>query len=224
MTLEENFRTWGIESIRSLVSNEDYEPGWFDFKEIMSGPSAIVDSNRKVACAMANTNGGYLIFGVKDKKNRKPGDDSIVGLILTKGPDLRREFGHQVQLLRPGIHFDSSPKAIPIDNSGTHGVFVVQVPISPLRPHQWDGIFWKRGDGGHCMPMDVYEVRDQMLYTADKFQKLTLLRIELAQLNNVAVKMGDGDETRSSFRFATGAINHNTSRIDGLTKNPPIGR
>src|SRR5262249_33823075 len=84
-------------------------------------------------------------------------------------------------------------------------VLVVSIPTSSLRPHidAPEGKFWVRGEGGSARPMGFFEVRDQMLYTAGRLQKVTLLRLELASIMRI-LGLLYAPETRSA-RFDTSA-------------------
>jgi hypothetical protein len=207
MDLPRELALWDLAFVRRLVDSADYEPGWFDFKAVMTGPGSIVDSVRRVACAMANTDGGFLVFGVKDRAARKADEDPLVGLPISAKADLRKEFGDLAQAIRRPIRFDCSPKAIPVESDGSRGLFIVQIPRSLMSPHEVDGKFWRRGDQGACKAMEFYEVRDQMMVTEERFSKLTLLRIQLAQLQSLCNTIARADLRTCSFRFETGAIN-----------------
>ncbi len=105
--------------------------------------------------------------------------ERIVGIPL--GGDLNKEFGEKMQGIQPEPHFESSPRPIPLPTDPYRGIFVVRVPLSPRRPHlvRRTGAFYKRSDGGSAVKMDIYEVRDQMIGTEERWRKLRLLRLEL---------------------------------------------
>jgi hypothetical protein len=204
--LPKDLGSWDLTFVRNLVAAADYEPGWFDFKAVMTGPGPIAESVRKVACAMANTDGGFLVFGVKDRAARKLDEDPVIGLPIGPQIDLRKEFGDLVQLVRRPIRFECSPKAIPVDDTVSRGVFVVEIPRSPLSPHELEGKFWRRGDQGACKPMEFYEVRDLMMATEERFSKLTLLRIRLGQLESLSNMIARADLRTCSYRYEIGSI------------------
>ena len=207
MALPIKLSDWTLDHIRRAA--DEFEPGWFDFKEVFKSPDPKHnDRIREAACAMANTDGGFLIFGVVDRKNRKPGGEVVPGVPVAGLGDLRKEFGDLVQDIKRGLGFDTPPKPVTVDSGGTRGVFVVHVPRSPLRPHQFNGRFPKRGDGGSCVDMDFYEVREQMLNTEERLSKLTLLRIQLDQLRAVSQQISQIKRIPSvwTLRFDTGAI------------------
>jgi len=143
---------------------------------------------------MANANGGFLIFGVVDRALQVANiDDRIVGIPL--GSDLHKEFGEKLKSLEPEVHFESSPQAIELPQDRKRGVFVVRIPISPLRPHMitGEGVFYRRAAGGFTESMGVYEVRDLMLLTQERLRKATLLRLELGQYREQIKIMKDMD-------------------------------
>jgi predicted HTH transcriptional regulator len=106
---------WTCETIRDLVLRQDYEPHWFDFKEVIRPTSDANNYNariRRSVCAMANCEGGYLIFGVKDRAVLAgTPSDRIVGIPVTT--DAPREIAAKLGQLRPAVAFRASPKALP---------------------------------------------------------------------------------------------------------------
>jgi predicted HTH transcriptional regulator len=165
--LPSNLDQWNLKTITQLVKEHSYEPGQFDFKEVLNSAERTNRNNwnamlAKAAGSMANADGGYLIFGVADSKTETESpEDRMVGIPM-RG-DHRKEFGGKVEVAQPAIHFDSVPIPIPLEADGSHGIFVVQVPLSARRPHmiREQGAFYTRGDGGSTRAMDFYEIRDQ---------------------------------------------------------------
>ncbi len=64
------------------------------------------------------------------------------------------------------------------------GIFIFHIPLSPLRPHMFNGTFYK-ADTGSTEPMNWHEVRDQMLYTEGRLQQVRLLRLKIAQIKKL---------------------------------------
>jgi hypothetical protein len=172
---------WTLDTIKILVRHHAYEPGRFDFKETLNSKGD-PEWNAKIAkavCSMANSDGGFLIFGVRD---RLASDAArIVG--IPTGQDHAKEFGQKIAKIQPEIHFESVPRPIQLQGTAELGVFVVHIPLSARRPHmvRTKGVFYIRGDGGSARGMDYYEVRDQMLRTEELAQQVSLVRIKLAQ-------------------------------------------
>jgi hypothetical protein len=179
---------WTYETVLDVVRTTEYEPGSFDFKEVLNASRGGPDhaaSIRRAACGLANTAGGHIVFGVTDRARKGENQESrIVGIPL--GGDLGKEFADKVKMVRPPLAFVPGRAPIGLPHDPARGIFVVQVPLSPSRPHEFDGTFPRRTDGGSAEPMSAYEVRDQMLYTEDRLRKLRLLRLELLSHERLA--------------------------------------
>jgi hypothetical protein len=190
----------------------EFEAGRFDFKEVLSptretGRDTHLLSIARTACSFANTAGGLMLFGVKDPGRHRGvlPDDLIVGV---PPGDLRKELGDRLQHIQPEIQFDTVPRGIELPGNAQRVVFVASILLSPRRPHMYQGVFYRRGDGGKAEWMSVYEVREQMLNTEERLRKVTLLRLEILQLMVLAEELErmKGDVFRSAARFDTGAI------------------
>jgi hypothetical protein len=192
---------WTYETVVNLIKTRDFEDDTFDFKAVLNPTSENNeykknhrDSIRRTVCSMANTCGGFIIFGIKDQKNTTGGtnslEDRICGVPL--GGELLKDFGEKIAVLQPNVHFESIPQAISIPDNQGKGVFVVYIPQSQRRPHMvffeggGGGIYYRRGEHGAAEPMTHNEVRDQMMYTEDRIKKVTLLRLELMQYIEIA--------------------------------------
>lgn len=188
MNLDPVLANWTYETVLELIRHHDFEPGTFDFKEVlvpsakqpMKSQDTHVLAIRKTACSMANSAGGFILFGVQDRANAHAGATPEERLLGIPDGDLRRLFGDLAQQIRPNIQFDCSPRLIPLPGTRKCGIFVVSIPKSPVRPHELGGIFYKRTEGGQAIAMDVGEVREQMLNTEERLRKLELLRTELS--------------------------------------------
>jgi hypothetical protein len=203
---------WTWETMVTLVKKHEFEPGIYDYKDVLHPTGDQKhrdehnDSIRRTACSMANTSGGFILFGVKDRRKRVDTLEKRIIGIPVQG-DLRKEFGDKVGDLQPEIYFDTALFRHPDD--GNKGVFVVSIPLSPRRPHMVSaiGAYYKRGDGGSARHMDHYEVREQMLYTEERLQRVMLFRLEIAQyLELIQMLPSDGYEViRTFYRFDTSA-------------------
>jgi len=189
MSTPGDLKDWTYETIVFIVSNHDSEPAWFDFKAVLnpkgSGDSDHVASIRRTACSMANGDGGYILFGIKDLRVQvNSPEDRIVG--IPHNSELRKELGEKLSAIQRAVYFDA--KAISLPNDSAKCVLVAHVPTSELRPHMdtSTGAFYIRGQGGSAATMDFTQVRDQMLYTEGRLRKVMLLRMELATILEVA--------------------------------------
>jgi hypothetical protein len=183
---------WNYSTVERLVQLHEFEPGQFDYKEVLNrtrgpGSDELLNSIRKTACSMANTDGGFILFGIQDRRvSAADPRDRIIGIPL--GGDLRSQFGHKIADIQPDVFFEASPSPIPLPGQTDRGVFVVWIPPSPKRPHMVtsSGIFFRRGAGGSAEIMTAGEVRDQVVYSEERQRKLVLLRIHLAQFEKIA--------------------------------------
>jgi hypothetical protein len=171
-----------------VVNQHEKEPGGFDYKEVLNASrdekGKYAESIRHTVCSMANADGGYILFGVKERKAGEVFDspiDRIVG--IPAGDDLHKHLGEKLKKIerRP---VDHAGHLVRIPNKPALCVYVVSVPRSNLRPHidTSDGRFLARDLGGFAAPMGFMQVRDMMLYTEGRMQRVTLLRIELAAI------------------------------------------
>src|SRR5258708_4467058 len=187
MNFSADINQWDYNTINRLVTQHDAEPGLYDFKEVLSGTGPHVNkeklnnSMRKAVCALANADGGYIIFGVKDPKNHPhlTAEERIVG--IPKSSEYLKEFGDKISRIQRNVPCIYPDRLIDLPGNDTHGIFVVHVPLSPLRPHMIEGTFYTRVSTGSAEPMNWHEVRDQMLYTEGRLQKVRLLRLKIAQ-------------------------------------------
>jgi hypothetical protein len=213
MELPQQLDDWTFETIVEIVRTAAFEPGRFDFKEVLRPEREEEKHFNEKICrtvgSMANSEEGYVLFGVKDRAQPvATSEDRIVGIPLHA--ELRKEFGDKLSMLRPEVSWDAIPAPLPLPHDGTRGVFVVRIPLSQRRPHMlWPtGVFYRRGDGGAAVIMDVYEVRDQMLLTEERLRKVTLLRLELAQYRQLVARLTalNLDVAESPLRFDSGAF------------------
>ena len=215
MQLEPDLDKWDYGRVVDLVRHHDYEPERFDFKEVLVPLKAQPDKSReahnqsirKAACAMGNSLGGFLIFGVIDRENAPKDatpENRVVGI---PDADSLRQFGNLLSVVTPNLEFAYTRSAIPIPGRKGQGVFVVRIDRSPRRPHEIGGVFYKRGRGGSCEPMDANEVREQMLNTESLLRKLDLLRTELLFLKRTLSDLRDeGDQNLHVLRFDVSGV------------------
>jgi hypothetical protein len=113
--------------------------------------SRLNDSIRKTACSMANTDGGYILFGILDQKQSGNTTEERIKGIPCSG-DMLKEFGDKLLGVQPEIHFTASSTPIRLPETPDQGIFVVHIPRSPRRPHmdETSHIFYRRGHGGAC--------------------------------------------------------------------------
>jgi hypothetical protein len=152
-----------------------------------------------VACAFANTYGGFLIIGVSERNGHH---FTIEGIDPDK--ELLGKFIDKVRCT-PSIAVE---QPIPIHIPGTSKfVYIFEVRRSSRRPHipisETERVFWKR-EGSSCKQMSLEEIRDQFLQYEEKREKLQLMLIDLHnKLTSVGhqASLIEGSYTGEIFSF-----------------------
>ncbi len=121
--LPTHLKDWTYETVEHLVQTHDFEPDVFDYKDVLNPTTESSseykekhrDSIRRTVCSMANTSGGFIIFGVKDRQNTKETDtiaDRIIG--IPPSGELLKDFGSKIAVLQPDVHCEPIPQAIDV--------------------------------------------------------------------------------------------------------------
>ncbi len=223
MDVSAGMNQWDYHEITRLMAQRDTEPGFYDFKEVLhplfGNEKSKKDHNesiRKTACSMANADGGYLIFGVKDAKKHPDLtiEQRIVG--IPKSSEYLKEFGDKIARIQRKLPCVYPDRLIEIPGNDTHGIFVVHIPLSPLRPHMSDGFFYTRLRTGSAALMNWHEVRDQMLYTEGRLQKVRLLRLKIAQIKMLWEMQFGGRNVHDWERELAQHLQYETGEFEAL--------
>ncbi len=202
--LDRPLDSWDFDFVVELVEKFEFEPGIFDFKDAMvgTGDQAYKDrlnaSVAKAACGMANALGGFLIFGVKDRKHSDGLTAAARCTGIPKRGDLRKELSDRFGRIEPDIHFETT-NCIGIPEEDDRCLFAAHIPRSPRRPHMADFVFYVRGAGGTSEPMTVYQVRDQVLETSGRFSRAASLLHEIALWRSLSGRMGNWRNVKLRF-------------------------
>ena len=188
---------WTLDIIAGLVQKRVFESETFDFKEMLPYSKDLRAKTRlrKLCAALANSEGGFIVFGVSDKGSSS--SDRLVG--IEAGLDFPEHFGNLARQCTPSVFWDFRNPPISLPNGRL--IHVVQIPKSWNAPHAvGDGdngwYFEKRTNKGN-EPMSIEEVRAGFLGYYEKRLKLQLLRSELKTLYELA---GDGYIVDPSLR------------------------
>ena len=98
---------WDFNIIKELVEKNYSETELFDFKLDLQS----VKKQEKIVCAFANTNGGFLIFGIGDKKET----DRIIGIDPKR--DFQTHFYDSIRMIEPSVYFKFKQPPIQIPDS-----------------------------------------------------------------------------------------------------------
>jgi hypothetical protein len=160
---------WTHETVLALTAIGRCEGERHDFKFQLPDAGTLT----KIACALANSQGGFVVVGVKDRS----GHFFVEG--IQPDGEMAKKFADKIRSV-PSIDF-SEPRMLSIPAS-TNVLYVFHIPQSPTRPHipqaTEQRFFWKRTPGG-CEIMNYEEIQEQFLRYEERRDKLKLLLIEL---------------------------------------------
>ena len=168
---------WNYHLVERLVKDGFFETDRFDLKEDIPHKKDKNDKERleKSVCAFANTEGGFLVFGIKDDRSLSH-KDRIVGIDSNR--DFPREFGDKIANIEPHLYYEFRNPAISVPVA-SNIVHIVKIDQSPERPH-WTGkreLYFRTNKGNELM--SYQQVKDSFLGEEQRRQKLRLLFIEL---------------------------------------------
>lgn len=181
MGIPQQLDQWNYEIVKDYVEKGYLETNYFEFKSAIKNKNPTENTGIiETACAFANTEGGFIIFGIDDIRitNR----DRIVGV---RNSDLAKEFGDRIKGVNPTIDFDFSNPPIKIPAS-EKVIFIVHVKKSNLRPHiKVDvGKFYYRTNEGNKQ-MDYEQIKQGFLRYEERLHQMSLLYLEL--LTNLTI-------------------------------------
>jgi predicted HTH transcriptional regulator len=178
---------WSLDVVRDLLAKGYQEGDRFDFKEMLPRDDVGRLRLSKTCCAFANSQGGYLVFGVVDAKGSV--EQRLVGVDPTI--DFPGQFGDYPRRCVPSVEW--APKNPPVQLSNGRVLPIVHVPPSPSAPHavreQSGAWFFAKRTAQGNQPMTIEEVRAEFLGFYEKRVKLQLLRTELERMQHKAGQM-----------------------------------
>lgn len=148
--------------IDALIADEVVEGKQLDYKEKLPGETpkektAFVED----VCSLANASGGYIIYGLRDKrdsKGKKTGTPEYLGLGKINVDEQKLRLEHiilnGVEPRIPGIRLKS------IEGFNNGPVILIKIPKSWSPPHmvKHNNRFYSRTSSGKY-PLDVHEIR-----------------------------------------------------------------
>jgi predicted HTH transcriptional regulator len=169
---------WTLPIIEALARAGVIENDRFDLKADLQA----ADHQRKTVAAFANSEGGFLVFGVTN-------DRRVVGV---RNPELVRDFGGKLRdNLSPSVEFRFAerPHTLPSGNL----VYVAHVSKSTRGPHAvYVNNAWallRRTAAGNNDPMTYEEIRAAFTDARRRLRELAWLKAEVERLRVLAEKM-----------------------------------
>lgn len=181
------------------------EKQYFDFKE------NILEKEKlgKAIAGFANAGGGWLIFGIKENKNKF----SIEGIPKTKGKQKISEWLSQniATEVNPFPNYEiADPISIPSDNEKC--IVVIYIPESSNKPHICtNGVFFLR-KGENTVPASLFEIRDMF----------ELSRRHQNDFDFFLHKRNLLDETLFTFGKNVNSENLKNNFSDNFSQNPKL--
>jgi hypothetical protein len=122
----------GEEDIQTLIDNKERESSILEYKQEVSGTDHEKKEISKDISAMANTEGGYLVIGIKEIDGQA---NAITGTPKTIGRQPVEVWIENVLItnVRPKIAI--TPKVITLASIPDRVLVVIHIPQSPKRPH-----------------------------------------------------------------------------------------
>ncbi len=215
MAIPQQLDEWNYDIIQDYVEKGYLETNTFEFKASIksSNPTdnmGIVETT----CAFANTEGGFIIFGVEDI--RKSDKDRIIGV---RNSDLAKEFGDRISGINPTVDFDFSNPPIKIPGKDTV-IFITQIKKSDLRPHiKVDvGKFFFRTNKGNKQ-MSYEQIKQEFLNYEERLNQINLLYIELLSNLTIAENLEEDtseETTPTDIGFRTPMYQFDTTVISSI--------
>jgi Putative DNA-binding domain len=201
---------WSYGRIKELVDNNINESRTHDFKFIL--PNSI--ELTKDCCAFANTDGGFMVFGVREKGHHF----DIVGIDNDK--EFANKFGQKINAL-PNNPVFVLGDFIPVPDS-EKVLVVVHIPKSYYRPHipsqKELRIFWKRTNAGNEQ-MAYEEIRESFRRVLTKQSEDEIGEVEfrilfLLYMLHYSGQPGHPQQTHHVIK-ETGLTNYDTQFVKG---------
>lgn len=174
MGTPENLADWTVDAIRGLLESGYMESDRFDFKEHIVGkdPQGKVRL-RATACALANTHGGFLVFGVRDKGAPQ---ERLVGL----GPDEEHATRLADVLAPVEPSLIAIPQNPPLKLQSGNVILVVEIPKHRFGPH-WDPHqrkYYHRAHGKN-VEMTREEIRMAFVQQEERIRRIHMVYLSL---------------------------------------------
>lgn len=194
---------WKLGTIVNLLHEGYDEDVHLEFKSELNDSSERIP---KTACAFSNTEGGFLVIGVdNDKTNDLKIMERITGIDNTD--DLHKKIIDKIKNIQPQIPIENiifKKSNIKLDDNKV--IVVLKIVKSPIRPHQYDFLFYKRMPGSNER-MNVEEIKNIILESEKSFHHTALMFSEFSQIKDGLVDAKEALE-KDSISAALGSLSY----------------
>lgn len=185
--------------LQALIDNQVFENKELEYKDYSFLGGKLQDKQKdklmQEVAAFANTNGGTIVIGMQEDKNRLPTKLTGAGIGLGDFDEWLSSFRQMVlSRIRPHLH---GIECVPVEIDNDNIAIVISVSRSYARPHSfWNGSkdeFFMRYANG-IMYMDIDDLRKEFLYTnglQDKLREFKKDRISLILANECVGNLGN---------------------------------
>jgi hypothetical protein len=205
---------WTAEVIETLAATRVNEDQRFDFKSgsMARNPQAVNQISKAVS-AFANSDGGFLVFGVDEKKPTGTGWEPNPFEPTTQFAQLF----HQKIKVEPAVEYPA-PKELPVSRGKSY--YVVHIPPSRFGPHAstaYEGcVFYHRTHEG-SVPMAYNHLRDAILGAETRRATVRVLIHELDHALRLALQHKRVEYSNSEdldvTQFDLGVLRDTISRL-----------
>ncbi|HTE85697.1 MAG TPA: ATP-binding protein [Dehalococcoidia bacterium] len=213
---------WTLAAIEHLLDQGYSESDTFDFKEALPHSNDEAGKQRlaKACAAFANSAGGFLVFGVRDKTDSNghviAPEQRLVG--VQANVDLLENFGNYPLKCTPSVVWKFRNPALPLSNGNL--VHVIEILKGLNGPHaitdRDSPVFWKRTNKGD-EPLTYEDLQSAFIGEQRKRGASQVLRSELAQVRQHAEQLrGGADVERYYYRFDIAALKAAISEVCSL--------
>ena len=145
--------------LQALVNHKEQESAELEFKREIESTDKGKKKLAKHVSAMANANGGIIIFGIEEKDSKA---DKLIGIDEMVGDQPVGEFVNNVLISRVRPRLAVQPQTVKLANGKV--VLVLQVSRIPYRPHMVlaENVYYVRHNCSVALA-DEHEVRAMVL-------------------------------------------------------------
>lgn len=166
--------SYSLEDLNDFLELEVEENIYLDYKDGAALCSDKINEITKDISAFANSDGGIIIYGVRENRETHKPD----GMSAITNPKISKEWiEQQANRIQPQI---KGLRIFPIrlNKESSLSIYIVKIPRSEDAPHMaYDNKYYRR-DNFSCNPMHGYQVRDTFYRYSKPFLRILGVEFE----------------------------------------------